>query len=41
MPDCDQAGTVGAEGDDYFGAEGFPVEQAREEHWDQDLNLNL
>jgi hypothetical protein len=41
MPDCDQTGGVGVEGDAYFGTEGFQADQAQEEHWDQDLNLNL
>jgi hypothetical protein len=41
MLDCDQTGGVGVEGDAYFGTEGFPVDQAQEEHWGQDLNLNL
>jgi len=41
MSDCDQAGTVGAARDDYFGAEGFPADQAQEEPWNPESNLNL
>ena len=41
MPDCDQAGTVGVEGDGYFGDEGFPADQTQEEPWNPELNLNL
>ena len=41
MSDCDQTGGVGVEGDAYFGTEGFLVDQTQEEHWEQDLNLNL
>jgi hypothetical protein len=41
MPDCDQAGTVDVEGDGYFKAEGYPVDQTQEEPWIPELNLNL
>ena len=41
MPDYDQAGIVGVEGDGYFGAEGFPADQAQEEPWNLELSLNL
>ena len=41
MSDCYQAGTIGAAGDDYFGVEGFSAEQAQEEPWNPELNLNL
>ena len=41
MLGCDQAGTVGVEGDGYFGTEGYPVDQAQEEPWNPELNLNL
>ncbi len=41
MPDCDQTGIVGVEGDSYFGVEGFPADQAQEEPWNLELSLNL
>ena len=41
MSDCDQAGTVGVEGDGYFEAESFSADQAQEEPWNPELNLNL
>ena len=41
MPDCDQESTVGVEGDGYFGAEGFPADQAQEDPWKPELNIDL
>ena len=41
MSDCDQAGTVGVKGEGYFRIEHYPVDQAQEEPWNPELNINL